>query len=90
MRRVLLVWPLILGLPFTTYTEWNLGISHPFKNHILHLETEIHLFLSKWKDLPFLFFAAKNIFFRASSRAAILMPDRTLARSRCWATIKAS
>ena len=44
----------------------------------------------KWKDLPFLFFAAKNIFFRASSRAAILMPDRTLLRSRCWATIKAN
>lgn len=28
MRRVLLVWPFILGLPFTTYTEWDLGISH--------------------------------------------------------------
>ena len=47
MTKVLLVWALILGLPFTTHTEWDLGISHlPLKNHILCLETEIHLFLN--------------------------------------------
>lgn len=63
--------------------------SSPFKNHTTCLETESHP-EHKRKSLPFFFLAAMNIFFRPSSRAANLMPDRTLERSRCWATIKAN
>lgn len=46
MRRVLLVWPLILGLPFTTHIEWDLGISHLSLKITSYVWKQINLFLS--------------------------------------------